>query len=61
MLHLKQEAARAGSKPSEEQARDVLAALASRRLLAVHQAAPIDEEPDDNPGELLDARDQARR
>ncbi|MBA3747017.1 MAG: hypothetical protein H0W96_05925 [Solirubrobacterales bacterium] len=46
---------------SEEQARDVLTVLASRRLLAIHRAAPVDEEPEDDPSELLDARDQARR
>lgn len=42
---------------SEEQARDVLAVLASRRLVALHQAAPVDEEL----GELAEARGQARR
>jgi hypothetical protein len=46
---------------SEEQARDVLAVLASRRLIALHQAAPVDDEPDDELGELAEARGQARR
>jgi hypothetical protein len=46
---------------SEEQARDVLALLASRRLVALHQAAPQDDEPDDDPSELAEARDQVRR
>jgi len=46
---------------SEEQARDVLAVLASRRLIALHQAAPVDDEPDDELGELEQAREQARR
>jgi len=45
---------------SEEQARDVLAVLASRRLVAIHQAAPADDEPDDDPSELVEARGQAR-
>lgn len=46
---------------SEEQARDVLAVLATRRLIALHQAAPVDDEPDAEPGELAEARDQVRR
>jgi len=46
---------------SEEQARDVLAVLASRRLIALHQAAPVDDEPDEELGELAEARGQARR
>lgn len=46
---------------SEEQTRDVLAVLASRRLIALHQGAPVDDEPDDEPGELDQAREQARR
>jgi len=47
---------------SEEQARDVLAVLASRRLIALHQAAPVDDEPDDDdPDELAEARAQIRR
>jgi hypothetical protein len=46
---------------SEEQARDVLAVLASRRLVALHQAAPVDDEPDEELGELAEARGQARR
>lgn len=46
---------------SEEQARDVLAVLASRRLIALHQAAPADDEPEDELVELVEAREQARR
>jgi hypothetical protein len=49
---------------SEEQARDVLAVLAvlaSRRLIALHQAAPVDDEPEDEPDALAEARAQARR
>lgn len=46
---------------SEEQAQDVLAVLASRRLIALHQAAPVDDEPDDDPSELAEAYEQVRR
>jgi len=46
---------------SEEQAQDVLAMLASRRLIALHQAAPVDDETDDESNELAEARGQARR
>ncbi len=46
---------------SEEQARDVLGVLASRRLIALHQAAPVDDEAEDEPNELVEARGQARR
>ncbi len=46
---------------SEEQARDVLVVLASRRMVALHQAAPLDDEPDDDPAELAEAREQIRR
>lgn len=46
---------------SEEQARDVLVVLASRRLVALHQAAPPDDEPDDDPAELAEAWEQIQR
>ncbi len=46
---------------SEEQARDVLVVLASRRLVALHEAAPLDDEPDDDPAELAEARGQIQR
>ncbi len=46
---------------SEEQARELLAVLASRRLIAWHQAAPVDDEPEDGPDELAEARGHARR
>ncbi len=39
----------------------MLAVLASRRLIALHQAAPIDDEPEDEPDALAEARAQARR
>ncbi len=45
---------------SEEQARNVLGVLASQRLLALHQAAPDDDEPDDDPDELAEAHQAAQ-
>ena len=33
----------------------------AERLLALHRAAPVDDEPDDDPGELEPAREQLRR
>lgn len=46
---------------SEDQARDALVVLASRRLVAVHAGAPPDDEPDDDSPELAEAREQVRR
>ncbi len=46
---------------TEDEAHAALAAVADRRFIARHGAAPIDDEADDDPATLAEARAEADR